>query len=74
MIGWLVALVLVLLLPLFLGKYSVFLLSLLAVYALVSLGLNLLMADWTTRSVTVPSSVNFTAFPRKLMRIWRSFR
>jgi branched-chain amino acid transport system permease protein len=42
-IGWLAALIIVLLLPLFLGKYSVFLLSLLAVYALVSLGLNLLM-------------------------------
>ncbi len=42
-IGWLAALVMVLLLPLFLGKYSVFLLGLLAVYALVSLGLNLLM-------------------------------
>jgi branched-chain amino acid transport system permease protein len=42
-IGWLAALVIVLVLPLFLGKYSVFLLSLLAVYALVSLGLNLLM-------------------------------
>jgi len=42
-IGWLAALLIVLLLPLFLGKYSVFLLGLLAVYALVSLGLNLLM-------------------------------
>lgn len=42
-IGWLAALIIVLLLPPFLGKYSVFLLSLLAVYALVSLGLNLLM-------------------------------
>jgi len=42
-LGWLTALIIVLLLPPFLGKYSVFLLSLLAVYALVSLGLNLLM-------------------------------
>ncbi len=37
------ALVGLLIMPLFLGKYSVFLLSLLAIYALVSLGLNLLM-------------------------------
>jgi branched-chain amino acid transport system permease protein len=42
-LGWMAALILLLLLPLFLGKYTVFLLSLLAVYALVSLGLNLLM-------------------------------
>ena len=41
--GWTGALVALLLLPLFLGKYSIFLLSLLAIYALVSLGLNLLM-------------------------------
>lgn len=37
------AITLLLLAPLFLGKYTIFLLSLLAVYALVSLGLNLLM-------------------------------
>lgn len=37
------AILVLLLLPLFLGKYTVFLVSLLAVYALVSLGLNLLM-------------------------------
>ena len=37
------AIILLLLAPLFLGKYTIFLLSLLAVYALVSLGLNLLM-------------------------------
>ena len=42
-LGWTGALVALLLLPLFLGKYSIFLLSLLAIYALVSLGLNLLM-------------------------------
>jgi branched-chain amino acid transport system permease protein len=36
-------LVTLLVLPLFLGKYSIFLLSMLAVYALVSIGLNLLM-------------------------------
>jgi len=42
-LGWIGALVILLILPLFLGKYSVFLLSLLAIYALVSLGLNLLM-------------------------------
>jgi branched-chain amino acid transport system permease protein len=41
--GWTGALVVLLILPLFLGKYSIFLLSLLAIYALVSLGLNLLM-------------------------------
>lgn len=35
--------ILVLLPPLFLGKYTIFLLSLLAIYALVALGLNLLM-------------------------------
>ncbi|UCG08344.1 MAG: branched-chain amino acid ABC transporter permease [Desulfobacterales bacterium] len=40
---WFIAVILLLILPLFLGKYTVFLLSLLAVYALVSLGLNLLM-------------------------------
>jgi len=40
---WFVAVILLLILPLFLGKYTIFLLSLLAVYALVSLGLNLLM-------------------------------
>ena len=42
-IGWLIAVIILLIAPLYLGKYSVFLLSLLAVYALVSLGLNLLM-------------------------------
>jgi branched-chain amino acid transport system permease protein len=42
-IVWFIAVILLLILPLFLGKYTVFLLSLLAVYALVSLGLNLLM-------------------------------
>jgi branched-chain amino acid transport system permease protein len=42
-LGWTVALVVLLIMPLFLGKYSIFLLSLLAIYALVSLGLNLLM-------------------------------
>jgi branched-chain amino acid transport system permease protein len=42
-LGWVLALIILLLLPLFLGKYSVFLLCLLAIYALVSLGLNLLM-------------------------------
>ena len=41
--GWLVALIILLVLPPFLGKYTVFLLSLLAIYALVALGLNLLM-------------------------------
>lgn len=40
---WIGALIVLLLLPLLLGKYSIFLLSLLAIYALVSLGLNLLM-------------------------------
>jgi len=42
-LGWIAALIILLLLPLVLGKYSIFLLSLLAIYALVSLGLNLLM-------------------------------
>jgi branched-chain amino acid transport system permease protein len=42
-LGWTAALIVLLILPLFLGKYSIFLLSLLAIYALVSLGLNLLM-------------------------------
>ncbi|GAG90176.1 unnamed protein product, partial [marine sediment metagenome] len=42
-LGWTAALIVLLILPMFLGKYSVFLLSLLAIYALVSLGLNLLM-------------------------------
>lgn len=42
-LGWVLASIVLLLLPLFLGKYSVFLLCLLAIYALVSLGLNLLM-------------------------------
>ena len=40
---WAAALVVLLMMPLFLGKYSIFLLGLLATYALVSLGLNLLM-------------------------------
>jgi branched-chain amino acid transport system permease protein len=40
---WIIAVIILLIAPLFLGKYTVFLLSLLAVYALVSLGLNLLM-------------------------------
>jgi len=40
---WIIAVIILLTAPLFLGKYTVFLLSLLAVYALVSLGLNLLM-------------------------------
>lgn len=43
LLGWIIAFIILLLLPSFLGKYTVFLLSLLAVYALVSLGLNLLM-------------------------------
>jgi len=42
-VSWTAALIVLLILPLFLGKYSIFLLSLLAIYALVSLGLNLLM-------------------------------
>jgi len=42
-IGWIAAIVILYLLPPFLGKYTVFLLSLLSIYALVSLGLNLLM-------------------------------
>ncbi len=42
-LGWVLASIVLLLLPFFLGKYSVFLLCLLAIYALVSLGLNLLM-------------------------------
>jgi branched-chain amino acid transport system permease protein len=42
-LGWTAALIALLILPFFLGKYSIFLLSLLAIYALVSLGLNLLM-------------------------------
>lgn len=41
--GLIIALMILFLGPIFLGKYTVFLLSLLAVYALVSLGLNLLM-------------------------------
>ena len=41
--AWIVASIILIALPLFLGKYSIFLLSMLAVYALVSLGLNLLM-------------------------------
>jgi branched-chain amino acid transport system permease protein len=41
--AWIVASIILLLLPLFLGKYTIFLLSMLAIYALVSLGLNLLM-------------------------------
>jgi len=42
-LGWAAVLIIALSLPFFLGKYTIFLLSLLAVYALVSLGLNLLM-------------------------------
>jgi branched-chain amino acid transport system permease protein len=42
-LGWSAALIALLMMPLFLGKFSIFLLSLLAIYALVSLGLNLLM-------------------------------
>ena len=42
-VAWIVAVVMLLLAPLFLGKYTIFLLSLLAIYALVALGLNLLM-------------------------------
>jgi len=42
-LGWIIALVILLAAPLFLGKYTIFLLSLLAIYALVALGLNLLM-------------------------------
>jgi len=42
-LGWIIAVIIILVLPLFLGKYTVFLLSLLAIYALVALGLNLLM-------------------------------
>ena len=41
--GWIVAVIILLLAPLFLGKYTIFLLSLLSIYALVALGLNLLM-------------------------------
>ena len=40
---WIIAVAFLLLAPLFLGKYTIFLLSLLAIYALVALGLNLLM-------------------------------
>ena len=40
---WVTVVTVLLLAPLFLGKYTIFLLSLLAIYALVSLGLNLLM-------------------------------
>lgn len=42
-LGWITGLIILLAAPFFLGKYSIFLLSLLAIYALVSLGLNLLM-------------------------------
>lgn len=42
-LGWFIALTILLAAPLFLGKYTIFLLSLLAIYALVALGLNLLM-------------------------------
>ena len=42
-LGWIIAVIILLAAPLFLGKYTIFLLSLLAIYALVSLGLNLLM-------------------------------
>ena len=43
LMGWIIAIIILLLAPIFLGKYTIFLLSLLAIYALVSLGLNLLM-------------------------------
>lgn len=42
-LGGTMALIILLAAPLFLGKYTIFLLSLLAIYALVALGLNLLM-------------------------------
>ena len=42
-IGAIAGLIGLLILPKFLGNYSIFLLSMLAVYALVSIGLNLLM-------------------------------
>jgi branched-chain amino acid transport system permease protein len=42
-LGWIGVLTILLAAPLLLGKYSIFLFSLLAIYALVSLGLNLLM-------------------------------
>lgn len=42
-LGWSTASIILLAAPLFLGKYTIFLLSLLAIYALVALGLNLLM-------------------------------
>lgn len=42
-LGWIAVLTILLAAPLLLGKYSIFLLSLLAIYSLVSLGLNLLM-------------------------------
>jgi branched-chain amino acid transport system permease protein len=42
-LGWFIGLTILLAAPLFLGKYKIFLLSLLAIYALVALGLNLLM-------------------------------
>ncbi len=41
--AWIAAVIILYLLPPFLGKYTVFLLSLLSIYALVALGLNLLM-------------------------------
>jgi branched-chain amino acid transport system permease protein len=40
---WIVAVILLLVLPFFLGTYYIFLISMLAVYSLVSIGLNLLM-------------------------------
>ncbi len=42
-LSWLIVLVIFIFLPSFLGKFTIFLVSLLAVYALVSIGLNLLM-------------------------------
>jgi branched-chain amino acid transport system permease protein len=42
-LSWIIAVIILLLIPLFLGKYTIFLISLLAIYALVALGLNLLM-------------------------------
>ena len=42
-LGWIGVVIILLAAPLLLGKYTIFLLSLLAIYSLVSLGLNLLM-------------------------------
>ena len=43
LLATILAIIVLLVLPIFLGKYSIFLLSMLAVYALVSIGLNILM-------------------------------